>query len=235
MDVTKCLHQSARQDRLLFGMVRRGWGRSASLRDEWRNDLERTVCRLTVNWRLLERGYQARRPIKKPKLTASHKGLCPHFARQHRNLTIHHWPHVVFGDESRFLLHRVDGWDRVRRLREEALRNDCVMSNQTGGGDSVHVWGAFHHGGASDLVVPDRNVTGVLYRDILDQNLTIWFHSLDSTFRTIYAIRTIMLLPTVRGLCEISWNRSRSRPYTSLYSDLIATTLNICGMLCREL
>ena len=32
-------------------------------------------------------------------------------------------------------------------------------------------WGASHHGGASDLVVLDRNGTGVLYRDILDQNL----------------------------------------------------------------
>ena len=48
---------------------------------------------------------------------------------------------------------------------------DCVMFYQTYGGGSVHVWGAFHHGDASDLVVLDRNATGVLYRDILDQNL----------------------------------------------------------------
>ena len=47
-------------------------------------------------------------------------------------------------------------------MHGEALRNDCVMFNQTGGGGSVHVWGAFNHGGASDLVVLDRNVTGVL-------------------------------------------------------------------------
>ena len=45
------------------------------------------------------------------------------------------------------------------------------MFNQTSGGATVHVWGAFHHDDASDLVVQDRNVTGVLYRDILDQNL----------------------------------------------------------------
>ena len=52
--------------------------------------------------------------------------------------------------------------------------SDCVMFNQTGGGGSVHVWGAFHHGGASGLVVLDRNVNGVLYRDILDQNLILF-------------------------------------------------------------
>ena len=101
---------TARQDCLLFGMVRRGRRRSAaSRRDEWRNDLERPVSRVTINRRLLERGYRARRPVKKPKLTARRKGLRLRFARQHRNLTVHHWRHFVFGNESRFLLHRVDG------------------------------------------------------------------------------------------------------------------------------
>ena len=120
---------------------------------------------MIVNRRLLERCDRAIRPVKKPTLNARHKGFRLCFATQHRNLTVH----VVFG-ESRFLLHHVDGRVRVSRLRGEALRNDCVMFNQTGGGSSVNVWGAFHHGGASDLVL-DRNVTGLLYRDILDQNL----------------------------------------------------------------
>ena len=134
------------QDRLVFGMVRRGRRRSAvSLRYEWRNDLERPVSRVTVKWRLLERVYQARRPLR--------------FARQHRNLTVHHWHHVVFGNESRFLLHRVDGRVRVRWVRGEALCNDCVIFNQTGGGGSVYVWRVFHRGGALNLVVLDRNVT----------------------------------------------------------------------------
>ena len=88
---------SARQNRLHLGMVRRGRRRLvASLRDEWRNDLERPVSKVTVNRRLLERGYRMRRLVKKPKLTVCHKGLCLHFAKQHRNLTVHHWRHVVF-------------------------------------------------------------------------------------------------------------------------------------------
>ena len=108
---------TAPQDRLFFRMVRRRRRRSAaSLRDEWRNDLERPVSRVTVNRRLLERGYRPRRPVKKPKLTARHKGFRLRFARQHRNLTAHHWRHAVFG-ESRFLLHLADGRVRVRRLR----------------------------------------------------------------------------------------------------------------------
>ena len=64
---------TARQDRLFFRMVRLGRRRSAaSLSDEWRNDLERPVSRVTINRRLLERGNRPRRPVKKPKLTARH-------------------------------------------------------------------------------------------------------------------------------------------------------------------
>ena len=67
---------------MLFGMVRRGrQGLAVSLRDEWRNDLEGPVSRVTINRRLLERGFRARRPVKKPKFTARHKGLRLHFAR----------------------------------------------------------------------------------------------------------------------------------------------------------
>ena len=65
---------TARQNLLLFGMLRRGRRRSAaSHRDEWRNDLERPVSMVTVNRKLLERSYRARRPVMKPKLTARHK------------------------------------------------------------------------------------------------------------------------------------------------------------------
>ena len=128
---------------------------------------------MTVNRRLLEKGYWVRRPVKKPKLIARHKGRRLRFERQHHNFIVHHRRHV-FGDESRFLLHHVHGRVRVSWLRGEALHNDpndCVMFNQTGGGGSVHVWGAIHHDDASDSVVLDRNVPGVLYQDILDQNL----------------------------------------------------------------
>ena len=76
------------QDRLLFGMVRRGRRRSAaSLSDESRNDIERPVSRVAVNWRLLEWDYRARRSVKKTKPTARHKGLRLRIVRQHRNLT----------------------------------------------------------------------------------------------------------------------------------------------------
>ena len=39
------------------------------------------------------------------------------------------------------------------------------------GGGSVHVWGAMHSGGKSELVVLEGNMTGARYRDILEDHL----------------------------------------------------------------
>ena len=112
--------------------------------------------------------------MKAPKLTNRHKVLRLQWARQHLHLTVRHWEHVIFGDESRFLLYRVDGRLRVRRLQGERLVDDCVQETVAGGGGSVHVWGAFHAGGKSELVVFRANVNGARYRDIMRQNLLPW-------------------------------------------------------------
>ena len=166
---------TARQDRQLILMARRGRTRSAaSLREEWQDNIGVPISRETVNRRLVKKGYRARRPVRKQRLMPRHKGLRLRFARAHRNLTVNHWRHVLFGDESRFLLNRVDGRVRVRRLQGEALHKDCILYAKAGGGGSVHVWGAFHAGGRSELVILDRNVTGVVYLNILRENLLPW-------------------------------------------------------------
>ena len=82
-----------------------------------------------------------------------------------------HWQHVIFGDESRFQLYAVDGRLRVRRLPDERFRPGCQAHRVQAGGGSVHVWGAFHNSAKSPLVLPDGYLTGVLYRDILQNTL----------------------------------------------------------------
>ena len=120
--------------------------------------------RTTVNNRLLSRGYLADRPTKKPLLTANHRRRRLEWAQRWWNLTVAHWQHVIFGDESRFQLYPVDGRLRVRRLPGEPFRPGCQAHGVQAGGGSVHVWGAFHK---FPLVLPDGYLTGVLYRGIL--------------------------------------------------------------------
>ena len=127
--------------------------------------------RTTVNNRLLSRGYRAYRPTTKPLLTANHRRLRLEWAQRWRNLTVAHWQHVIFGDESRFQLYPVDGRPRVRRLPGERFRPGCQSHRVQAGGGSVHVWGAFHNSAKSPLVLPDGYLTGVLYRGILQNTL----------------------------------------------------------------
>ena len=96
--------------------------------------------RTTVNNRLLSRGYRAYRPTTKPLLTANHRRLRLEWAQRWRNLTVAHWQHVIFGDESRFQLYPVDGRLRVRRLPGERFRPGCQAHRVQAGGGSVHVW-----------------------------------------------------------------------------------------------
>ena len=106
-----------RQDRALLRMVRQDRFLSArALTARMRNLYGMRAGRTTVNNRLLSRGYRAYRPTTKPLLTANHRRLRLEWAQRWRNLTVAHWQHVIFGDESRFQLYPVDGRLRVRRL-----------------------------------------------------------------------------------------------------------------------
>ena len=115
--------------------------------------------RTTVNNRLLSRGYRAYRPTTKPLLTDNHRRLRLESVQRWRNLTVAHWQHVIFGDESRFQLYPVDGRLRVRRLPGERFRPACQAHRVQAGGGSVHVWGAFHNSAKSPLVLPDGYLT----------------------------------------------------------------------------
>ena len=106
-----------RQDRALLRMVRQDRFLSArALTARMRNLYGMRAGRTTVNNRLLSRGYRAYRPTTKPLLTANHRRLRLEWAQRWWNLTVAHWQHVIFGDESRFQLYPVDGRLRVHRL-----------------------------------------------------------------------------------------------------------------------
>ena len=120
------LKTTPRQDRALLRMVRQDRFLSAwALTARMRNLYGMRAGRTTVNNRLLSRGYRAYRPTKKPLLTANHRRLRLEWAQRWRNLTVAHWQHVIFGDESRFQLYPVDGRLRVRRLPGERSRPGC--------------------------------------------------------------------------------------------------------------
>ncbi len=158
-----------RDDRQLLNLCRRNRKMPTSrLRRLWRRHHGINVSRSTVNRRLLQHGYRARRLTKCPRLAVRHRVARLRWAREHRRLHPGHWRHVVFTDESRYILDRTDGRQRVRRLPGENLRDDCIHETTQGGGGSVMIWAGIHYEGKTPLVVPDGNVNAVVYRDILE-------------------------------------------------------------------
>jgi hypothetical protein len=84
-------------------------------------------------------GYFARRPLRKPLLRQRHRLATFAWAEQCLNWSVGHWQHVIFSDESPFLLYRNDGRIRVRRQVHEALTDQTVLARVQAGGGGVTV------------------------------------------------------------------------------------------------
>ena len=119
-----------RDDRVLYRLARESRRFSVQrLRRAWQPNVNFAVYRQTVNRRLVARAYRARRMVKVPRLTVRAKLVRRHWAQKHINRPLGQWQHVIFCDESRFMLFRVDNRIRVRRLVGEAMNEDCTNGN----------------------------------------------------------------------------------------------------------
>ncbi|GBL97579.1 hypothetical protein AVEN_49100-1 [Araneus ventricosus] len=80
-------------------------------------------------------GLCSRHPTRVPLLNKCYRQLRLQWAREHRDWTMDEWKRVAWSDESRFLIHHVDGHVRVRRLPGEQLLPYCTAGHiQAGGG-----------------------------------------------------------------------------------------------------
>ena len=79
------------------------------------------ISQRTVIRRLRAAGIRAYRPFRGMVLTAQHRRLRLRWARQVRRWQVRNWRRVLFTDESRFNLFRIDDRERVHRCRGERL------------------------------------------------------------------------------------------------------------------
>ena len=118
-----------------------------------------------------------------------------HWAQIHINRPLGQWQHVIFCDESRFLLFRIDNRIRVRRLAGEAVTEDCTHGNVAHGGGSVHVWGGISQMGKTSLCVLDQMS---LEPFIAEFWRTTWFHMAGHGIATIGY--WLMIMPNPIGI-----------------------------------
>ena len=130
----------------------------------------RPISRFTVRRRLKAHGIVARQPARRTRLLQRHRQARLNWARLHRRWLNRQWNTVIFSDESRFLLDRHDGRQKVYRRRNERYLPQCVSA--VADKRSVMVWGAITSTDKSDLVIIDGNLTAQRYiNDILHPHL----------------------------------------------------------------
>lgn len=135
--------------------------------------LDRTGIQLsyrTVKRRLQSFGLSARRPRKKPTLTAKMRTSRLNFAKVHRNWTENDWKKVIFTDESKCNLNQSDGLQYIGRRVGEDFHKDCIIIRNKFP-LSFMVWGCISYFGPGDLVFCNGSMNSDSYINIIQENL----------------------------------------------------------------
>ena len=113
----------------------------------------------TIRNRLHTNHLRARKPAKKPALTALHRTARLRWCRQHRPWYLNMWRRVMFSDESRFCLRKVDCKVRVWRRPGERFADCCIERV------SVMIWVGISLAGKTQLVFINGTLNAQRYRD----------------------------------------------------------------------
>ena len=146
---------------------RQPFATSTVLKDAWLPN--RRLSNQTVRNRLKTAGLRSRRVIKRPQLTVRHKRERSRWCRERRGWNLRSWRRVHWSDESRFLLHKVDGRIRVWRAPNTRYSPRNIVPTVPHGGGSIMVWGCFSYDCKLDLVTVQGTLTGARYiQEVLD-------------------------------------------------------------------
>ena len=100
----------------------------------------RRISVQTVRNRVRASGFSSKKPAKKPQLSQRLRALRRQFCARHGRWNRQQWSRVLFSDESRFCLRKVDGRIRVWRRNGERHLEPTVQSTMAYNGGSVMIW-----------------------------------------------------------------------------------------------
>ncbi|GBM10228.1 Transposable element Tc1 transposase [Araneus ventricosus] len=95
----------------------------------------------------------------------------PTVGPEYRDWTMDEWKRVAWSDESRFLIHHVDGRVRVRRLPGEQLLPSCTAGHTQAGGSGIMLWGTFTWAALGPVVVVEQTMKASNYLNIIADQL----------------------------------------------------------------
>jgi Transposase/DDE superfamily endonuclease len=136
----------------------------------------------TARRTLVKAGLFARRPCKKPFISAKNRKVRLQWAKDHLNWTKEDWKKILWSDESKFNLFGSDGQKYVRRPVLKRYDKRYQLPTVKHGGGSVMVWGmffflapdrlgCFHSGEVGPLVRVQGKMNAQDYRQILHDSM----------------------------------------------------------------
>lgn len=125
----------------------------------------------TVRRRLQENSLNGRIARRKPNVSKKNIRKRMAFAKEHLRKDVNFWKLIVWSDETKFNVFGNDGKPYVRRPPLQELNPKYTKKTVKHGGSSVMVWGCFTSSGVGPIVQIQGNMTGIMYREILQDNL----------------------------------------------------------------
>ena len=172
--------------RLLFhrGII----GSAADATRRYNDENEDPVSANTVRRALRDIGLQAKREVKKPRLTKSQKKARLDFALKHKDWTEADWKQVIWSDESKINRISSDGmrytWvqsNNEPKVKAGNIDPKLIMPTVKYGGGSIMIWGCMTWDGPGFLAKIDSGLDSELYIRILQDELlnTIDWYNID--------------------------------------------------------
>ncbi|GBN81562.1 hypothetical protein AVEN_58723-1 [Araneus ventricosus] len=129
------------------------------------SDVGVPVVPQTISRRLAEANLQSKRPFRVLPLTPKHWRLCLQWCHARATWNATDWQHVVFSDESRFVLRTDDNRVGVWRRPGERYNSTHVVARHTARTAGVMAWGGHNYASRSTLIVARGTLTGQRYVD----------------------------------------------------------------------
>nr|CAH7769340.1 unnamed protein product [Callosobruchus chinensis] len=93
-----------REDKYIIAQLARRELPVTVLRSQFQRTFNRVISTATIRRRVLASGLRCRRPLRVPLLAARHRTARLQWARAHQDWLLPQWRHLLFSDESRFVL-----------------------------------------------------------------------------------------------------------------------------------
>ena len=138
---------------------------------------------------------------------------------------LHTWQHILFSDESRFLLRLSDGRYRVYRRRGERFTDQCVYETDRFGGGKVMVWAGIYHDGSAQPKIVQGTFNAVNYR-----RYSWYYRSVLSATAKLWSRLSTWQCKMLRGSCLSRLSEPESHPCSSLTGIITGSVTNCTFM-----